>query len=120
MSINTRLSMQAFGAHVLEGATRFNVWAPHAERVRVVIESGDAAGQHEMPRDPEGVFSAEIPGVTAGDLYRFAADDRPPMPDPASRFQPMGVHGPSQVVDPEAFAWNDAAWAGADVERAVI
>jgi maltooligosyltrehalose trehalohydrolase len=97
------------------------VWAPRRRRVEVVFEpqDGGRASRSETPRsatlEPEeaGYFSALVDGVRAGARYRFRLDDDPTLyPDPASRFQPEGPHGPSCVVDPGAFAWTDAAWRG--------
>jgi maltooligosyltrehalose trehalohydrolase len=120
MNIRTRTAAYSFGAHVVDDGTRFTVWAPRALEARVAIESGERAGEHAMTQDGDGAFSAEIQGVRPGDLYRFRIDDSPPMPDPASRFQPLGVHAASQVVDPTTFEWHDEAWPGIDRERALI
>jgi maltooligosyltrehalose trehalohydrolase len=109
-----------FGAHVVDGGTRFTLWAPGGRDVRLVLESGARAGEHAMSRDGEGTFSADVSDVGAGDLYRFRLDGTGPMPDPASRFQPLGVHGPSQVVDPAAYRWQDEAWHGPNRDRALI
>jgi maltooligosyltrehalose trehalohydrolase len=69
----------------------------------------------------DGYFSALLPGVGAGQLYRFALDGRPERyPDPASRFQPEGPHGPSEAVDPGQFAWSDQEWRGVNLEGQVI
>ena len=110
------------GAHLLPGgAVHFSVWAPHANDVAVRIHDGPAAGDYVLTR---GVaFEATIPGVGAGADYSFLirdADGVPrELPDPASRWQPAGVHGPSRVVDP-AFAWTDGAWRGLDLPDYVV
>jgi maltooligosyltrehalose trehalohydrolase len=74
-----------------------------------VFEDGAAA----VPLAPEGngYFSGLAKGVSAGALYRFEIESGR-FPDPASRFQPEGPHGPSQVVDPSAFQWTDTDWQG--------
>ncbi|HSL24306.1 MAG TPA: malto-oligosyltrehalose trehalohydrolase [Vicinamibacterales bacterium] len=108
-----------FGARAEDGGARFALWAPAAESVTLVVESGACAGEYQMARAPDGLCTLELPGVAAGDLYRFRLGDSPLMPDPASRFQPMGVHGPSEVIDPTRFAWTDAPWRGIDVENVV-
>ena len=59
-------------------------------------------------------------GARAGDRYRYAIDGRGPFPDPASRYQPEGVHGPSEVVDPGQFRWSDRAWKGLTPEELVV
>ena len=113
-------SSRPFGARVASGGTEFRVWAPSATRALVVVESGARAGNYAMTQGDRGIFSARIEGVAAGDLYRFRLDDGDAMPDPASRFQPLGVHGPSEVIDPSAYEWHDQSWSGIDAPRAVI
>ena len=102
------------GAEPVAGGTRFRVWAPAARLVEAVI------GERSFPLRPEGdgYHSATL-DAPAGTLYRLRLDGSTPYPDPASRFQPEGPNGPSQVVDP-AFAWSDPAWKGvAPVDRVV-
>src|SRR5262249_44460901 len=68
-----------------------------------------------------GYFSALVPSVGAGTLYRYRFDDDPAsFPDPASRAQPFGPHGPSQIVDPSMFAWTDQSWRGLRLEGQVL
>ncbi|HTI85429.1 MAG TPA: malto-oligosyltrehalose trehalohydrolase [Alphaproteobacteria bacterium] len=108
------------GAEFAEGVVHFRLWAPRRKRVEVVIESGPNKGV-SVPLAPErdGYFSGQAPGE-AGVLYRFRLDGGAELlADPASRFQPDGPHGPSQVVDP-AFPWTDRAWKGPDPHRAVV
>ncbi len=75
-----------------------------------------------MTRDDgeRGVFSANVPGVVAGDRYGFRVNGGRPLPDPAGRSQPDGVHALSEVVDPDAFAWRDDGWAGVSLPDFVI
>ena len=61
---------------------------------------------------PDGFFEGEHPDAREGDLYRYRLDHGEVYPDPASRFQPQGVHGPSQIIDPNRFHWTDSAWTG--------
>jgi maltooligosyltrehalose trehalohydrolase len=76
------------------------VWAPRASRVHVVTESGERTA---LDREDDGYFSGAFEG-SAGDRYRFKLDDEEKLyPDPASRFQPEGPHGPSEIVDPRSF-----------------
>lgn len=102
------------GAEPGREGTRFRVWAPSAKRVAVVIEKEDGVVQEAaLPAMPDGYFEGLIPEVVAGACYRFRLDDRRPLlPDPASRFQPRGPQGPSEVIDPTTFAWTDAGWGG--------
>ncbi|MDX1529982.1 MAG: malto-oligosyltrehalose trehalohydrolase [Rhodothermales bacterium] len=101
------MPLSDFGALPHDGGTRFRLWSPHAGRVDLVLD-----GQAEpvpMERSEGGLFEVTRPGVGPGARYRYRLDGDA-FPDPASRFQPEGVHGPSQVVDPGAFAWSDAGW----------
>jgi maltooligosyltrehalose trehalohydrolase len=105
------------GAEVQSGAgVHFRVWAPRRRRVEVVI---DGQG-HALAAEPEGYFSGGVPAARAGTLYRYRLDGGEAYPDPASRSQPEGPHGPSQVVDPAAFRWTDAQWRGVRREGQVI
>jgi maltooligosyltrehalose trehalohydrolase len=108
------------GAVCAGGGTRFRVWAPRRRRVEVVVETGPAAGEHALAKDPDGFFSGEVGGVGVGDRYRYRLDGEGPFPDPASRFQPDGVHGPSEVVDPYRFGWSDAGWRGVELAHSVV
>jgi maltooligosyltrehalose trehalohydrolase len=101
------------------GGVHFRVWAPRHRHVGIVLESGPAAGPHELVAEPDGYFAAHVPGAAAGDRYRFRLGTDL-FPDPASRFQPQGPHGPSQVVDPDAFAWTDAGWKGVSLPGQII
>src|SRR5439155_6369647 len=99
--------------------TRFRVWAPEARSVQVVLERPVGA-THALQRSARGFWSGHLSGVRPGDRYRYRVDDRGPFPDPASRFQPDGVHGPSEVVDPHAFVWSDAGWRNVPREDLVV
>jgi maltooligosyltrehalose trehalohydrolase len=105
------------GAEVFEEGTHFRVWAPKRKRVEVVIESGPAA---ELAREEGGYFAGLAPGVGAGALYRFRLDGADAFPDPISRFQPKGPHGPSEVVNSSDFQWSDRSWNGVALEGQVI
>jgi maltooligosyltrehalose trehalohydrolase len=108
-----------FGANVVERGVAFRVWAPASERVDVVIHG---ARDRTEPLAPEGDgwFSAAVAGIGAGARYRYRLDGGDAFPDPASRFQPEGVHGPSEVVDPTDFRWTDDGWRGVDPEALVV
>lgn len=97
---------------------RFRVWAPLASSVAAVVEGQPSP----IPLEPsaDGFFSGLCAGVEAGDRYRYRVDGRGPFPDPASRYQPLGVHGPSEVIDPSRFAWTDGGWRGVRPEDLVI
>ncbi|HWD00470.1 MAG TPA: malto-oligosyltrehalose trehalohydrolase [Candidatus Sulfopaludibacter sp.] len=106
------------GAEVLpEGGVSFRLWAPRPRRVEVVLEAGGAT---EMKAEGNGYFSVLVPEAGHGARYRFRLDGGDAFPDPASRFQPEGPHGPSQVIDPSRFSWTDSAWTGASLRGQVI
>jgi maltooligosyltrehalose trehalohydrolase len=110
----------SLGAWPEKGGVRFRVWAPEHGRVEVALE-GDSGAVRAPPmeRDGEGYWQALVPGIGAGALYRYRLDGEGPFPDPASRFQPEGVHGPSQVVDPARYEWRAEAWRGRDLDELV-
>src|ERR1700730_4646001 len=106
-----RIRRLPIGAEVLpRGGVHFRVWAPECRTVEVSLEGGPDVGIRGEPflagLTPEGngYFSGNVPGAGAGTLYRFRLNkEDPSYPDPASRFQPQGPHGPSQVIDPAKF-----------------
>ncbi|UEM06843.1 malto-oligosyltrehalose trehalohydrolase (plasmid) [Skermanella rosea] len=108
------------GAEPLPGdRVHFRVWAPKRRAVSVVLEP--SARSVPLEAEGGGYFSALVEGVPVGSRYRFRLDDEAPgFPDPASRFQPDGPHGPSQVVDPGSFAWTDVAWKGRPIAGQVV
>lgn len=107
-----------WGAWPTAEGTRFRVWAPEARTVAVVLSGGEK--EWRLRKDESGVFQGVWPGVGAGAYYRYRVDGRGPFPDPASRFQPEGVHGPSEVIDPRRFAWSDQNWKGVGLEELVV
>jgi maltooligosyltrehalose trehalohydrolase len=100
--------------------TTFRVWAPAARTLAVDIEDGNLAGRHPLARGDDGYFAASIEGVAPGTRYRYRVNGRDPLPDPASRYQPDGVHGASMVIDPRRYAWSDTAWRGMPLDELVI
>lgn len=108
------------GAEPGPDGVRFRVWAPGAERVEVVIYGPAADAAHALEPEDGGYHSATLPGVAPDARYRYRLDGGDAYPDPASRFQPEGVHGPSQVVDPRAFEWDDRDWPGIRMEDLVV
>lgn len=95
------------------GGVDFLVWAPRPRRVQLRLEGGPGApAVHEMERISSGYHQLHLPAAAAGTRYRFVLDGEASCPDPASRFQPEGPHGPSEVIDPRNFRWSDAGWRG--------
>jgi len=90
---------------------RFRVWAPRAGAVSVHILQ-PAEQLVPLTRKEHGYYDAVVEGVKPGSLYFYLLDGEKERPDPASRSQPHGVHGPSEVVDPDAFVWSDQCWTG--------
>ncbi|NLS17799.1 malto-oligosyltrehalose trehalohydrolase [Rhizobium sp. P40RR-XXII] len=106
----------AFGPQVKEDAVLFRVWAPLLERVLVRIEQ---RGEWTMQPGQDGWHMVEVAHVRAGDRYKFVLPDGLEVPDPASRFQPDDVHGPSELVDPR-FEWRTDEWQGLRWQDIVI
>src|SRR5262249_52270599 len=102
------------GAEVQPHATSFRVWAPKRGKVELAILDASGKITQRVPLASEaGGYFAGTSNAAAGTRYGFLLDDDSKVyPDPASRFQPDGPHGPSQVVDPLAFSWRDQAWSG--------
>lgn len=147
--VSTMLS-RAFpiGAEIMPtGGVHFRVWAPGHEKLEVVIENSNTDLQpvlsdamntdainantmnknerhyktFELKAEKDGYFSGLVDIAGEGTLYRFRIDDHNYLyPDPASRFQPEGPHGPSQVIDPNKFNWTDLNWQGVDADKQII
>ncbi|HUQ27674.1 MAG TPA: malto-oligosyltrehalose trehalohydrolase [Usitatibacter sp.] len=99
------------------GGVHFRVWAPRRKAVEVVLEG---AGACALASESDGYFAGLVPGARTGSRYRYRLDGGESFPDPASRFQPEGPHGPSEVVDPAAHRWRDAGWRGMSLHGQVI
>jgi maltooligosyltrehalose trehalohydrolase len=110
----------SFGAQVQEDGTRFRLWAPSAKRVVLDAHSGDGARLQAELNEEDGWFDLVVAGLGAGTRYRYRIDDEIEVPDPASRFNPDGVAGASEVIDPRAFEWADGDWSGRDWHEAVL
>lgn len=111
----------SLGAVAHQAGTTFRVWAPSSSDVDLVLEAADGQREHRrLEREADGYFSGHFVDVRAGARYRYALDADGPFPDPASRFQPDGVHGSSLVVDPSAFAWSDDTWTGVPLEQLIV
>ena len=110
------------GAWREDHGTRFRVWAPEHGSVELVLERDHRRELRPLSRHEGGYWSATFDDVHAGETYRYRleGDDARTFPDPASRFQPDGVHGPSQVVDPALFRWTDQEWRAPGREDFVI
>ncbi|AKT42028.1 malto-oligosyltrehalose trehalohydrolase [Chondromyces crocatus] len=118
-ALRTGAWLEADGAH-------FCIWAPEHSRIDVVLFADDAETiTREVAMTPvdstggQGYFEARIPDLAPGALYKLRVDGEGPFPDPCSRAQPKGVHGPSALWNP-TFPWTDHAWKGKPIEDLVI
>jgi malto-oligosyltrehalose trehalohydrolase len=105
-----------FGAELARDGVRFRLWAPRAAAVALRLEG---AGERPMSRANDGWFSLTTTEAQAGTRYRYVVDGQA-VPDPASRYQPDDVHGPSEVIDATAYDWRDEAWRGRPWEEIVL
>jgi maltooligosyltrehalose trehalohydrolase len=97
--------------------TNFAVWAPQHDSVRVLVDDTP----HTMTPEAGGWWRATVEDAGPGTAYAFLLDDdETPLPDPRSRWQPDGVHGPSRVYDDSAFFWTDQSWTGRQLPGSVL
>ncbi|HKT33903.1 MAG TPA: malto-oligosyltrehalose trehalohydrolase [Nitrospira sp.] len=106
------------GAQVDASGVRFRVWAPKRVRVDVVLE--DDGRSFPLLKDEAGYFSGLVPIATAGMRYRYRLDNGDAYPDPCSRYQPEGPHGPSLIVNPNEYEWRTQQWTGVRMSGQVI
>jgi maltooligosyltrehalose trehalohydrolase len=104
------------------GGVHFRVWAPRRQQVEILIEppGENSATAYTLAWEGAGYFSGLLPEPATGMRYRYLLDGKIACPDPASRFQPEGPHGPSEIIDPGDFAWTDQDWLGIDIAGQVI
>jgi maltooligosyltrehalose trehalohydrolase len=107
-----------FGTQVTSSGVRFRLWAPQSRTVSIRI--CDPAETMRMRSLPRGWFEIEVEGARRGTRYSFIMEDGTEVPDPASRFQPEDVHGPSEVIDPLDFSWTDRGWRGRPWEETIV
>ena len=115
--LRLKLKQMPVGAEVVPEGVRFRVWAPRRSRVQVIC---DGHQRLALARDGK-YFTGTCPGAGPGTRYAFRLDaEERDYPDPASRYQPDGPHGRSEVVDPSAFSWTDDAWQGISIRGQVL
>src|SRR5208282_2999700 len=108
------------------GGVHFRIWAPDCKQIDVVLESSAAAGKLGQPvlvpmaGEANGYHSAYVSSATAGTRYRYRLDGTSTLPDPTSRWQPEGPHGPSVVVDPDDYVWHDSGWGGISLPQQIF
>ncbi len=110
------MSLTHFGPVFTASGMLFRLWAPRQQAVSLRI---DGAPPVPMVAGVDGWFSLSCENARAGTAYKFVLEDGLEVPDPASRFQPEGPHGPSEVVDPHAYAWQSTEWSGRNWEEVV-
>ncbi|HKJ23901.1 MAG TPA: malto-oligosyltrehalose trehalohydrolase [Myxococcota bacterium] len=116
-----RAHAMPFGAEPRgEDGTRFRLWAPTAASVTLALEVEGRVREHPLEPVGDGWLEARVSEARPGRRYHYVVDGATPVPDPASRFQPDGVHGPSEIVDPGAFEWPDAGWQGRPWHETVL
>ena len=111
-----RAHSMPFGAEITDDGVRFAFWAPTAREVAIVVDERE----HPMPTGTGGWRRLVVPEARAGSRYRYRIDGALLVPDPASRFQPDDISGPSLVVDPGAYRWRDGEWRGRPWEETVL
>ncbi len=106
------------GATPFEGRWRFKVWAPKASKVELLLLHPE---KRVLPLTPteRGYHQALVDHVIPGTRYLYRLNSSVELPDPASRHQPDGVHGPSEIVDPQ-FEWHDQAWFGLPLREYIL
>ena len=103
------------------GGVRFRLWAPNCPHIAVETRNGrEPARSVPLAPSGDGWHECLVPHARAGTRYQYILPDGTRVPDPASRFQPEDAHGPSEVIDPAAYAWSDAAWLGRPWHEAVL
>jgi maltooligosyltrehalose trehalohydrolase len=115
---DTQTETGMLGAAVSGDSCHFRVWAHTAGRVTLRLTSSGVSRDLEMRRD--GEYFVLQTAARAGDRYFYIVDDNQPVPDPVSRLLPEGVHGPTEIVDPQAYAWRDQDWRGLRLVEYII
>jgi malto-oligosyltrehalose trehalohydrolase len=117
----TRVHTIPFGAHFTAEETAFRLWAPGATEVDLIVHTG-AGNDRTVPlsRGENGLFSGRTGIARPGSRYHYRIDNTQLVPDPASRFQPEDVHGPSEVVDPGSYRWQLPEWRGRPWEDCIL
>lgn len=120
MQAAQKIRKQGIGATIVGSEeVLFKIWAPGKKHVSVKILSGNRR-LIRLTKDKKGYFTGVSKDVRTGDLYLYVLDHDDICPDPASRFQPEGVYGPSEVVDPGEFKWSDGKWRGIPLKDFII
>ena len=106
-----------FGPVLTRDGVLFRLWAPLHTRVSLKLEGAEPLAMRPVG---DGWHHCEVSGAGAGTRYQFVLPDGLEVPDPASRFQPRDVHGPSEVIDLGSYRWSTEGWTGRPWEEIVI
>ncbi len=112
----TRRHPMAFGAIYGAEASCFQLWAPACAGVHLHLEGRELP----MIKGARGFHHLDVAALPAGTRYRYHLPNGRLIADPASRFQPEGLEGPSELIDPESYHWHDSGWQGRPWHEAVI
>jgi 1,4-alpha-glucan branching enzyme len=104
------------GAQISDEDVHFRLWAPKHDSIGLQID-GDLRA---MTANADGWHESTVSGIGPGIRYAFVLPDGTTVPDPASRFQPDDVHGPSELIDPSEYRWADTNWRGRRWEEFVV
>jgi len=95
-----------------QNTTHFRVWAPKRKQIAVEIETESGSVQQPLSKQEYGYFAGTMKHAGPSAKYHYWLDEDLVRPDPTSRYQPAGVHGQSQIIDPNLFPWSDQNWNG--------
>jgi maltooligosyltrehalose trehalohydrolase len=105
------------GGQCQERSTRFKVWAPLQSSLAVQVVGNK---RYPMERSTQGYFTCEAEGVGEKEHYFYLLENGQMRPDPVSRSLPNGVHGPTEIVNPQAFEWQEGGWEGIDLRECIF
>lgn len=103
-----------------KGTTEFRVWAPNAKSMSLIVFDRGNELRFPMQKHENDVYEASLPDIAPNADYFYAINGEQQRPDPVSRWQPYGVHGPSRIYDPMSFTWHDQAWRGIKLQDYII
>ncbi len=101
------------------GGVHFRVWAPRVRQLSVFLPRRQGTPV-PLSAEGNGYFSGVVAGIAEGERYLYLLDGKTARPDPAARFQPEGVHGPSQVVALDRYTWHDLDWTGVPLADYIV
>lgn len=116
--MNKNITQKVGALPVSDGTLMVSLWAPLTKSVHLKVKGEKALT--ELKKKPFGYWQAEVKNLAAGDYYKFLLDEELERPDPASQFQPEGVHSWSEVVDHSEYVWNDGTWTPPIMENMII